>query len=666
MKNIHDVLFTPFRIGEVEIKNRIVMTAMTGTALVNKGKFNKSVTDYYLERARGGVGLIVSGCSVVYDMFGRDYWVNDAKEAFQGPIRNLMNELHREDCKFFMQIGAGLGRVANLETGSNFPGADVSKVQFASSRLPNVWNKDRIHREMTIEEIHRIQEAMIKTAVLAKEAGVDGVEIHVVHEGYLLDQFAIQNMNSRTDEYGGSLENRLRFAVEIIKGIKQACGKDYPVMMRYGVVSKMKGFNSGALPGEAYREFGRSEEESPAVAKMLEEAGVDALDADNGSYDSWYWAHPPVYMHEGCNLPEAHFIKKEVHIPVICAGRMENPELAAEAVASGKIDAVGIARQLLADPDYPQKVQRGSLESIRPCIACHNGCLGSLLTGNGVTCALRPATMHEQEYRLEPAKEKKRIMIIGGGIGGMETARLTSMRGHDVALYEKSGKLGGAFIAAAAPSFKEADKRLISWYEREMERLKVTIYKNRAAGKAVIEEEQPDVLILACGAKPKKLPIEGIEKPHVTEVKELLLSGCRLKGNTVIVGGGLSGCEAAYELALNGGHVTVLEAMDEFLNAPTLSMANSAMLKDLLVFHNVQVLTSAKLKRILDREVEAETPEGMKTLKADNVVMAAGYTPDNPFAGVDSVKEIYTVGDADKVGNLMDVIKTAYDTALKI
>lgn len=666
MKNKYDILFTPFQIGDVEIKNRIVMTSMTGTALVSKGRFNESVTDYYLERARGGVGLIISGCSVVYDMFGRDYWVNDAKEAFRGPIRKLMDAIHQQDCKFFMQIGAGLGRVANLETGSRFPGADVSKVQFASSLLPNVWNKGRIHREMTIEEIHKIRDAMIETAVLAKEAEIDGVEIHAVHEGYLLDQFAIQNMNNRKDEYGGSLENRLRFAVEIIKGIKQACGKDYPVMMRYGVVSKMKGFNSGALPGEMYTEFGRDLEESPVVARLLEEAGIDALDADNGSYDSWYWAHPPVYMHEACNLPEAHFIKKEVHIPVICAGRMENPELAAEAIESGKIDAVGIARQLLADPQYPEKVQHGDLDSIRPCIACHNGCLGSLLAGNGITCALRPETMHEGTYQFAPAKEKKNIMIIGGGIGGMETARLAAMCGHDVSLYEKSGQLGGAFIAAAAPSFKEADKRLIAWYEREMERLQIGIHKNTEADKRLIEEKRPDVLILSCGAKPKKLPIEGIEKPHVAEVKELLLSGCKAEGTTVVVGGGLSGCEAAYELALNGGHVTVIEAMDAFLNAPTLSMANATMLKDLLTFHNVKVLTSAKLKGILDGEVEIEMPDGPTKLKADNVVMAAGYTPDNPFDGVDSVKEIYTVGDAAKVGNLMDVIKQAYDTVLKI
>lgn len=666
MKKEHQVLFTPFKIGGVEIKNRIVMTAMTGTALVSKGKFNEAVTDYYLQRARGGAGLLVSGCSVVYDMFGRDYWVNDAGDVFRGPIKELMKQIHGEGCKFFMQIGAGLGRVANLETGSQFPGADVSKVQFASSRLPNVWNRERIHREMTIEEIHRIRDAIIETAVLAKEADIDGVEIHAVHEGYLLDQFAIQNMNNRTDEYGGSLGNRLRFAVEIVRGIKKACGSDFPVMMRYGVVSKMKGFNSGALPKEDYREFGRSLEESPAVARLLEQAGVDALDADNGTYDSWYWAHPPVYMHEGCNLPEAEFIRKEVHIPVICAGRMENPDLAAEAIASGKIDAVGMARQLLADPRYPVKVQQGDLERIRPCIACHNGCLGALLIGKGVTCALRPATMHEREYRIEPAKEKKRIMIIGGGIGGMETARLLSMRGHTPVLYEQSDRLGGAFISAAAPSFKEADKQLISWYEQELERRNIEIHKNTTVDKTLIEQEQPDVLIVAWGAEPKNLPIEGVEQEHVTEVKDLLLSGCRLQGSTVIIGGGLSGCEAAYELALKGGQVTVIEAMDEFLNAPGLSMANSSMLKDLLTFHNVKVLTSAKLKRVLTDEVEVEDKEGIKRLKADNVVMAAGYSPAGKFDCAGLAREIYTVGDAGKVGNLMGVIKQAYDAALKI
>lgn len=666
MKTNHNILFTPFKIGEVEIKNRFVLCSITGTSLISKNKFNERVRPYYLERAKGGVGLIISGCSVVYDMFGRDYWVNDAADVFQGPIKELMDQIHKTGTKFFMQIGAGLGRVVNLDTGEKFSGANMGNIQFASSEMPNVWNPRKTHREITRAEILKITNAMIETAVLAKEAGIDGVEIHAVHEGYLLDQFAISNMNNRKDEYGGSLENRLRFATDIIKGIKKSCGKDFPVSVRYGVVSKMKGFNSGALPMENYVEFGRTLEESPAAADLLVKAGADALNSDNGSYDSWYWAHPPMYMGEGCNLPEAEYIRNFVDVPVICAGRMENPDLASEAIRRGNIDGIGIARQLLADPEYPNKVQQGAQEEIRPCIACHNGCLGALLEGKGVSCALRPASMQEEKYKLFPAKTKKKVMIIGGGIGGMEAARLADLRGHEVSLYEKSNSLGGAFIAAAAPSFKEADKKLISWYGHELEKSNVNVVMDTSVDAELIKEHAPDAVIIATGASPRHIPIQGAERSHVIEVKDLLLGGCQVKGSVVVAGGGLSGCEAAYELALKGNKVTIVEMADQILRAPLLSMANSTMLKDLLKFHHVEIMTGTKLNKILENQIEVETAEGSKTLRADHVVLAMGYVPGTELDITGLANEVYTVGDAEHVGCLLDVIWKAYDVALKL
>ncbi len=666
MKKEHEILFTPFKIGNLEIKNRFVMTAMSGTALINKGQFNEGITDYYMERAKYGIGLIVSGLSVAYDMFGRDYWVNDAKEAFDGPIRELVKNIHKEGAKFFMQIGAGLGRVVNLETGAKFEGANVSKVQFASSELPNVWDPSKIHREITVEEIQRITNALIEIAAMAKDAGIDGVELHAVHEGYLLDQFAITSMNKRTDQYGGCLENRLRFATDIVKGIKSVCGRDYPVSMRYGVASKMKGFNQGALPGENYMEFGRTLEESPAVARMLEEAGVDVLNADNGSYDSWYWAHPPVYMKPFCNVPECEYISHFVDIPVICAGRMEDPDMASEIIQRGEIAAVGIARQFLADPRYVKKLEQGKPENIRPCIACHNGCLGSLLMGKGVTCALRPATLHEREYRITPAQEKKKVLIIGGGIAGMEAARLCALRGHEVVLYEESDKLGGVFIAAAAPAFKEADKKLIEWYEREMERPEIIVKRNTRADETTIKNEKADVLIAACGSVPKQIPINGIDREIVVDVKDELLSGCDENGNIVVIGGGLSGCEAAYEMAQHGAKVTVLEVKADILDAPGLSMANSTMLKDLMTYNNVEILTSTKILRINDGSVEIQREGAFSTIPADKVIIAAGYSPRKDFANTSLATEVYRIGDAASVGNLMTVIKDAYDVALKI
>ena len=462
------------------------------------------------------------------------------------------------------------------------------------------------------------------------------------------------------------MENRLRFATDIVKGIKSACGKDFPVSMRYGVASKMKGFNQGALPGENYIEFGRTLEESPAVAKILQEAGVDVLNADNGSYDSWYWAHPPVYMNPFCNVPECEYISNFVDIPVICAGRMEEPDIAAEIIRRGKITGIGIARQLLADPEYVKKLERGKPETIRPCIACHNGCLGSLLIGKGVTCALRPATLHEKEYSITPAKEKKKVMVIGGGIAGMEAARLSALRGHEVVLYEEGDKLGGVFIAAAMPEFKEADKKLIEWYKREIEHSGITIKLNTKADEISIENEKADVLIVACGALPKKLPINGIEKKFVVDVKDELLSGCNESGNIAVIGGGLSGCEAAYEMARGGANVTILEIKDEILDAPGLSMANSTMLKDLMACNNVEVLTSTRIVRINDSNIEIEHDGKSGVIQADKVVIAAGYSPKKEFEGMEMPSQIYTIGDAARVGNLMSAIRDAYDIALKI
>lgn len=328
----------------------------------------------------------------------------------------------------------------------------------APCKIHNVWNKDIMHREMTKEEIHERVEAFGKLAKMCKDAGIDGVEVHAVHEGYLLDQFAISAMITRTDEYGGSLENRLRFTCEIIQEIKRVCGKDYPVTVRYSVASKMKGWNQGALPGEDYKEFGRSLEESPKAAQILEAAGCDALNADNGTYDSWYYPHPPVYMPLACNLPECEYIKNFVNIPVICAGRMHDPVSASEAVASGKIDAIGLARPLLADPQWPNKAQAGDLDNIRPCISCHVGCMGEVL--------------------------------------------------------------GGAFIAAAAMDFKEMDRSLLNWYRTQMKNSNVDIRMNTVADQETIAAMNPDEVIIAVGASEKSLPIKGFE--HTVTVVEAL------------------------------------------------------------------------------------------------------------------------------------------------
>jgi 2-enoate reductase len=672
MQGQYEALFTPLKIGNATIKNRIILCAMGGTSPFGFGShFEEKTRAYYIARAKANVGLMIPGVTAVKGMMGND-WLYNAEDVFMGPVKSLMDDIHAFGSKFFLQLGAGFGRAQILFPGMDKMGDMLKAMMVApSDGLPNVWDPSIKHREMTREEIRQIVDAYAKTAALCQRAGIDGVEIHAVHEGYLLDQFTILNTNHRTDEYGGSLENRFRFATDIIKAIKTTCGEGYPISVRYSVASKMRGFNQGALPGEDYVEFGRSMEESPAAARLLEAAGADMLNADNGSYDSWFWAHPPVYMPMACNLPEVSYIKQFVKIPVICAGRMNDPDIASHAVKSGIIDGIGIARQLLADPEWCDKVRAGKLDDIRPCIACHNGCFAvSHYKGNPCGfgrmggCALNPVTMREEEMALKPAAVKKKIAVIGGGIGGMEAARLCKMRGHDVTLFEKSSQLGGVFIAAAAPSFKEKDKELLKWYISQLHALDVTIKLNTEITKEQLASLKADEIIVATGSVPKKLPVPGFSGSNTIEAIDYLLGKKQAGDSVVIIGGGLTGCEIAYDLSLKGKKAVIVEMQDDILKIMGLSAANSNMLREIIRFYNIAVYTSAALSEIKYDGVLVKTETGEQFIPADSVILSVGYNSYDPLG--DAAGNTHLLGDASKVGNLLTVIEQAYQLAYKL
>ncbi len=667
----YEALFTPLKIGGTTIKNRIIMCAMGGTSPVGfDGKFVEKTKPYFLARAKANVGLMIPG---VTSVGGRGRWLYESEDLFLGPMKSLMEDIHAYGSKFFLQLGAGFGRSQMVFPGMDKMPEEMLKASMVapSDGLPNVWDPNIKHRGLTREEIYEIIDAYGKAAALCQKAGIDGVEIHAVHEGYLLDQFAMANMNHRTDEFGGSLENRLRFACEIIKSIKAACGPDYPVSVRYSVASKIRNFNEGALPGENYVEFGRSMEESPSAARILEAAGADLLNADNGSYDSWYWAHPPVYMPMACNLPEVTYLKNFVNIPVACAGRMHDPEIDAKAIENGQIDAVGVARQLLCDPQWCDKIRAGKLEDVRPCIACHNGCFAishfkGTPTGFGRMgeCALNPVTMNEEAMELKPAAVVKKVAVVGGGIGGMEAARLLKLRGHQVTLYEKSGELGGAFIAAAAPSFKEQDKKLLLWYKRQLKELDVDVRLNTAVDPAKVDELGADAVIVATGAQPRKLPIPGFDGPNTIEAIDYLRDRKQAGDKVVIIGGGLTGCEIAYDLALKGKKPVIVEMQDDILKVPGLSAANSNMLREIIRYYGIEVRLSSSLKAITSTGVVLSEESGEVSLDADSVILSVGYVPEMKFNAEDP--RVRVIGDAEKVGNLLTVIRAAYAAAYAI
>ena len=676
-------LFTPWKIGNCEIKNRVVITSMGGTSIfgwMEPHHFDKEAAKFLMDKAKNNVGLVLPGIAPVYNLMG-GRWLYKATHTF-AQLKDYMEEFHKTGAKMFVQLTAGMGRAfavnemmakilksKGLSTVTK-PLFDLERICASASATPNRWADGITSRPMTIPEIEDMIVAFGKTAKMCKDAGVDGVEIHAVHEGYLLDQFAMKYTNQRTDEYGGSFENRYRFAVEIVKEIKKQCGDDYPVSLRYSVVSYTKGFREGALPGEKYTEVGRDMAESERAAKYLQDAGYDMLNCDNGTYDAWYWSHPPMYMPQNCNLEDVEHIKKFVDIPVVCAGRMD-PYVGAKAIAEGKLDGLGVARQFLADTEWVTKLKEGREEDIRPCICCHNGCFTMAKYEGSANeqdiqdamfmpkCAINPETMQSKKYKIVPAKKKKHIAIIGGGIGGMETARVCALRGHTATIYEKSDRLGGIFIAAAAPSFKEKDKELIEWYRREMTRLNIDVRLNTEVKD--VHTLDADEVVIATGAVPKRFNIKGIEK--TVEACEYLLDEKEIGQNVIIVGGGLTGCEIAYDLFLKGKNPTIVEMKNDLIAVAGVCLANTSYLRDFFKLHKVPVYLQTKIDSVTDDGVIVTRKDGSKeSIKGDTVIMSVGYNP----APLEENKKMPLVGDCKEVGNLRTVIWRAWDVAMKL
>ena len=683
----YQALFTPWKIGNVEIKNRIVLCPMGGTSLFGwmehtGNHFDKEAAKFFLEKAKNNVGLIIPGIAPIKSTF-MGQWLYKNKKMFK-QLKEFMTEIHKTGAKLFVQITAGMGRSWAIPTAMvglhNSPVLSTLlkpiidlRYQCASpSELPSRWSDKVKCRQMTVKEINQIIDAFAKTAELCKEAGVDGVEVHAVHEGYLLDQFTLNYTNKRTDEWGGSFENRYRFPVEIVKAIKEKCGKDYPVSVRYSVTSKVKDFCVGAVPGEKFKEIGRDMQESEKAAKYLQDAGYDMLNCDNGTYDSWYWAHPPMYMPQNCNLEDVAHIKKFVDIPVVCAGRME-PDVGAKAVKDGLIDGVGFARQFLADSEWVTKLIEDRMEDIRPCICCHNACFNmshykgvanaqSIYDASHIArCALDPRVMQSEKYQIKPAKVKKNVAVIGGGIGGMESALVCAKRGHNVTLYEKSDKLGGVFIAASAPSFKEKDRMLIAWYIRELKKYpQITVKLNTEVKD--IESLNADEVIIATGAKAKRIPIKGVE--NSIEAVEYLLDKKPVGEKVVVIGGGLTGCEIAYDLYLKGKKPVIVEMLNDLIVAKGVCLANSSYLRDFFNTNKVPVHLESAVCEIKDKSVVVKNKNGETfEVEADSVIMSVGY---NPAPLTQKKKHVHIVGDASAVGNLRTVIWGAWDVCMKI
>lgn len=621
--------------------------------------YKQESIDHFTERARGGTGLIITGANFIENRIEKHRKASfpcplEDPQSYMTQLKKMSDNIHAYNSKLFVQLTAGLGRSA-------IPAMILDNTFVAPSATTNRWDPSIQHRALTTEEIYELIKDFATCAMLAKMGGADGIEVHAVHEGYLLDNFTMEYFNQREDEFGGDLMGRLRFPLAILQAVKQACGKDFPVILRFSLKSFIRAERHGILPGESYPELGRDIEEGLQFAKILTEAGYDALNVDAGSYDAWYWAHPPFFQDRGLYLPFAEKVKKVVKVPVLTAGRMGYPQLAAEALQEGKCDMVVLGRPLLADPEFVNKMRQGNIQDIRPCLSCHDGCFNRAHSMRLMSCAVNPQCNREKEAAFCKAEHTKSCLVIGGGPAGMEAARVLALRGHTVTLVEKEKQLGGMYRWASVPEFKDDGKLLISWYEHQMERLKVQVELNSDVQAQDPRIEAADVVICATGSHAFLPPIKGIEY-GVTAV-DVLKGAVTAKKEATIIGGGLVGCELAIWLSQHGKSVRIIEMADTLMSTGAPADMNKQMILELLEHHQVEIRLQTKLQEIREHEIVVETQGAIQELASDCTILALGYRSNRSLYDqiLLKAKDIYNIGDSSHPKDIMEGIWDAYE-----
>lgn len=650
-------LTSPFKIGSVTIKNRFVMAPVTtGSYLNPDGSFSPAGIEYFVRRAQGGMGLLQTGALNTdaevdpYSALGGTF--RTAPDAFIASSDAMLTRTRAYGARFFVQLTLGLGR--------NYPGL------YGPSANPVFGAPDQLTPELTVDQINRKVDQLVEAAGIVKRAGFDGIEVHSIHWGYLLDQFTSALTNRRTDEYGGSLENRLRVSREIVEGIKQTCGDDFPVTMRLGLKSYVKGFMQASFDGsdEAYRTL----EEGVRICQLLESYGYDALDVDTGTYDSFYYACPPMYLKRGYMVELAEKAKGVVSVPVIVGSRMGDVHVDEEAIAAGKFDAVALGRPMLADPDLPRKVEAGRPDKIRPCIACNQGCLARLFAQLPAGCAVNPEVCRDASYAVTAAPQKRRVVVVGGGVAGMEAARTARRRGHEVTLLERTDELGGHLLTGGAHDFKVEVRELNAWYQGELDDLGVDVRTGVEATPKLVDSLAPDAVVLAVGSAPVTPAIEGADNPKCVGCVDALRDESKLGQHVVIVGGGLVGCEMALDLINKGRDVEIVEALPDILSSGiAVPLPNSMYLRDAFAAHGTPLHTGKRIAAVSDEGAVIEDAQtgARDTLPADSVVIAVGFRPQPSMASelMGRGYEVYEIGDGRQVGNILTAIWDAYEVA---
>jgi len=621
-------LFSPIKIGSLLIKNRLVMAPMALNYSTEKGKIVQRQIDYYVERARGGVGLIISESNYVsIEGRGAINRMGLHGDEMVPEHRRLVEAIHRENTPIIAQLHHA-GRTTSVGAIGQYP-VSASATPLLTRGEPFVGV---IPRALTVPEIAHLVEMYGEAARRAMEAGFDGILVHAAH-GYLLNQFLSPQTNKRTDQYGGSEENRARFLLEIVDRVRKVIGPRVPLVVR--------------LTGEEHVEGGYRAEFICKVARWLEEAGVDEISISAGNYEEMEWMCAPRTFPEGHNVEIASRVKEVVKLPISVAGRIRRPEMADRIIREGKADLIWMGRALMADPHLPRKAQEGRAEEIRECISC-NLCITRLLEGLDVQCTVNPESGHERELQLSPAERPRKVVVVGGGPAGLEAARVAALRGHRVTLVEQRDRLGGQLLLAAAPPHSKEMEALARQLAQQVKTAGAQVLVGSTATRQTVDDLRPDVVVVATGARPLVPELPGVELPHVFTAHDLLsgkLDG-RLGSRVVVIGGGLTGV-AAVEYLLERGHQTTIVEMLEWLMADGNFIEKKTLTRELSE-RGVAVLARTRAEGITGRGVVVSRFGEKQLLPADSVIMAVGVRSERGLLkqlDLDQV-EVHVIGDA--------------------
>lgn len=646
-------LFTPIRIGSMEVKNRIVMAPMTTNWAPDDGTISQKMIDYWEERAKGGVGLIIFEAVTIdaafpYIIRTVGLWDDNLIPSF----KRFVDAMHAHGAKVAPQI--------------SHPGPEsfswLKGVQPVGPSPVVCKTHGQVCRELTLEEIKTIVGQYGEAARRAREAGCDAMELHAAHSYMLAGSFLSPLRNKRTDAYGGTIDGRLRFLREVMESIRAKAGPDFPVILR--------------ISGDEHLPGGRDILDSQYIAPKLVAAGVDAFHISGGVVPDVFWRILPCLgTPPGLNVPAAAAVKEAVDVPVMVVGRINDPQLAEDILVKGYADMVVMGRALLADPELPNKAREGSIEDIAPCTSCGQGCLRTQLTYEPMTCVINPAVGREKEMVITPAAKQKKVLVIGGGPGGLEAARVSALRGHKVMLWEKASKLGGQINLAAIPPMKQELSKWIIYLSTQVKKAQVKVELNKEATPELIEKEKPDVVIVATGGKPLTPAIPGVEGKKVVTANEVLEGKLAIsRGKVLIIGGGMAGCEIADMLADTGYNqttgsvpVTIVEMLAD-IGLDVIPQTRMLLLPRLRE-KGVEVITSATVREFLEdgviiiKDGQEETIRGM-----DFIILACGTeSVDELSAKIrDKVPEVYVIGDAKAPRKALEAIAEAAEIAREI